>query len=724
MNTLKINLRNCYGIKKLEKEFDFSQRNTYAIYAPNGVMKTSFAKTFRDLSNGVDSKDLMFPKRKTVREIKKEDNSNIVEKEIFVVERYMEDFNSEKISTLLVNKKLKNKYDKIHIKIEEKKDRLLKELKILSGLRKDIEKEISETFTNTDDELFISLAGTKEKVFDSSDPEFSDISYKETFNDKAIKFLETKGFKQKIAEYIKKYDELIESSKYFKKGIFNHNNAAVIAKSLADNGFFKAEHTVSLNTEDSKNEIRTKEELEKAIEDEKKTILNDPVLVKAFEEIDSKLRANKELRDFREYLLNNMKIITELEDINSFKQKIWISYLKNQKELYRIFLEEYQRGEDELGEIIEQAKKEETIWRDSVDLFNERFSVPFELIIQNQDDVILKKSIPTVAFIFKDKDTDEKVPVEGSDLLQVLSSGEEKALYLLNIIFEVQARKEEGQDTLFIIDDIADSFDYKNKYAIIEYLKDISNEENFYQIILTHNFDFFRTIESRFIPYNHCLFVEKTSSKIKITDASYIKNPFINDWIKNLNDDKKLIASIPFVRNLIEYTRDSDNSDFIKLTSLLHIKSNSDSIVKDDLESIYNLVFPNLNLQLTNKLKNVKNLIFELADECLSSTESINLENKILLSMAIRLKAEEFMFDKVNNKSEFDKGQTGKLFQRFKDEFGDQSTESKNIKLLEQVNLMTPENIHFNSFMYEPILDMSDEHLKKLYKEIKEIKSE
>lgn len=29
--------------------------------------------------------------------------------------------------------------------------------------------------------------------------------------------------------------------------------------------------------------------------------------------------------------------------------------------------------------------------------------------------------------------------------------------------------------------------------------------------------------------------------------------------------------------------------------------------------------------------------------------------------------------------------------------------------------MMTPENIHLNSFMYEPILDMSYDHLKKLY---------
>ena len=37
------------------------------------------------------------------------------------------------------------------------------------------------------------------------------------------------------------------------------------------------------------------------------------------------------------------------------------------------------------------------------------------------------------------------------------------------------------------------------------------------------------------------------------------------------------------------------------------------------------------------------------------------------------------------------------------------------IETIQQVILMTPENIHVSSFMYEPILDMSDEHLRKLY---------
>ena len=49
-------------------------------------------------------------------------------------------------------------------------------------------------------------------------------------------------------------------------------------------------------------------------------------------------------------------------------------------------------------------------------------------------------------------------------------------------------------------------------------------------------------------------------------------------------------------------------------------------------------------------------------------------------------------------------------------------TEAENIRVLQRVVLMTPENIHLNSFMYATILDMSDEHLRKLYKDVLSLK--
>ena len=46
------------------------------------------------------------------------------------------------------------------------------------------------------------------------------------------------------------------------------------------------------------------------------------------------------------------------------------------------------------------------------------------------------------------------------------------------------------------------------------------------------------------------------------------------------------------------------------------------------------------------------------------------------------------------------------------------SNENKDIEILERVAIMTPENIHVNSFMYEPLLDMSDAALKDLYSDV------
>ena len=62
MDKLNIDLENCYGINKLTQEFDFTKSNTVIIYASNGVMKTSFANTFKDVSSAKTPKDRLFGK--------------------------------------------------------------------------------------------------------------------------------------------------------------------------------------------------------------------------------------------------------------------------------------------------------------------------------------------------------------------------------------------------------------------------------------------------------------------------------------------------------------------------------------------------------------------------------------------------------------------------------------------------------------------------------------
>lgn len=210
----------------------------------------------------------------------------------------------------------------------------------------------------------------------------------------------------------------------------------------------------------------------------------------------------------------------------------------------------------------------------------------------------------------------------------------------------------------------------------------------------------------------------KTSTGLRLDQAAGIKNVFVNDWKPNFfTDVKKRIASIPFVRNIIEYTRGDKDPGFVKLTSLLHWKTDSASITEKELDGIYNATFGTSGKSADEK-KPVIDIIHGAAKDCLKAGDGINFENKVVLSIAIRLTAEQFMAKKINDATfvaTIEANQTPRLLTKFKETFPD---EREAIEALECVTLMTPENIHLNSFMYEPILDMSYDHLRKLYEEV------
>jgi hypothetical protein len=303
----------------------------------------------------------------------------------------------------------------------------------------------------------------------------------------------------------------------------------------------------------------------------------------------------------------------------------------------------------------------------------------------------------------------------------VLSTGERKALYVLNVIFEVQRRSKAKVETLIVVDDIADSFDYQNKYAIIQYLKDISEDGLFKLIIMTHNFDFFRCIEGRFVGYSRCLMASKNTQETVLVKATGIRNVFANDWKKAFfTDNKKKIASIPFLRNLVEMTTGETDANYQKLTSMLHVKADSAEVTVGQLDGIFNALCKTQDTS-PNAAKPIQGLIAEEAEACLGAAKGLNLENKIVLAIAIRLAAERFMIGKIKDSNFVNAvatNQTQKLIDKFKKLF---PTEVATIAVLDSVALMTPENIHVNSFMYEPIVDMSDEHLKRLYSSVKKL---
>lgn len=730
-DVLKLNLRYCYGIGKLEAELEFNHKG-FAIYAPNGVMKTSFAKTMTDLSKGQSPSDLAFPDRESVFKVTLNDKP-LVKEEIFVVQSYDEKYSSGEVSTLLADSDLKKRYEDVHRSIGEAKKDVDKSLKGSAGFgeksRENIDPIIKEVFGG---DYYDALQDLEDELSQASETSLADANYKILFDPKVQQLLADETVGEAVADFARKYDEITETSPILRRN-FQYHNATEIQQQLASNNFFDAGHSISLADETSheKTEFSSNEELRDMIEAEKLRVFDDEGLRARFDAFNAKIK-NKELQAFRDYITENKHLIPELEDRGAFKRKLWLQYLLKAQSQYGDLISSYRSGQAELASIVAQADASRGDWDNVIADFNRRFLyLPFELYVENKSDAILKGTSPSVGFIFRNEG-DEKhySQSQKQDLLRVLSTGEARALYILDIMYEVHVKWKYRRKTLFVFDDIADSFDYKNKFAIIDFLEDVTKTEdtNFLAVVLTHNFDFLRTIASRGIcPPYQCRLAFKSADEVKLNnfDRSDIQNPF-HKWQNRLAEPNFTIAYIPFLRNVIEYTQgsknpdDTDNADYLTLTRMVHYKDETEGLTMAEYKAVFErtfrtTLFPDIapNLRILDH-------ILATAESCQNADDGVNLEHKIVLSMAIRIWAERYMIDRIRgDEPNFDpsRKQTGQLFQTFKDKFNNQTAE---ISLLRRVNLITPANIHINAFMYEPILDMGFGELVKLYQDVKD----
>ena len=169
-------------------------------------------------------------------------------------------------------------------------------------------------------ELDAALIRIKREVEEQTDSLFASVEYDTLFNEKVLSALNTKDLKNAIEDYVRRYNGLLAGSTYFKRGTFDYYNAGQIAKSLADNGFFDAKHTVSLNAESGNQEITNQKDLEAVIEKEKKDILADKALRKNFEDVAKQLQRNADLRKFCKYVQDEEAILSRLNNPEKKKE--------------------------------------------------------------------------------------------------------------------------------------------------------------------------------------------------------------------------------------------------------------------------------------------------------------------------------------------------------------------------------------------------------------------
>lgn len=642
-----INIENCYGIGKIQKtSLDFSKSNSYLLYAQNGVFKTSFAKSLTDLINNEMPKDNFYPNRRSKIEI--EFNGEKISKEnVAVFHSYDEEFSSEdSVTTFMAKSDLKQLYDNILSELKKEKKVLLESLKdIASGF--DYEKEIK-TIKN---KSFYEILDNHLTEIESSEKHYS-FEYRDIFDrSKKVKDFVNKH-RDLIEQYFNKYQELLSQSEIFKHmdgGDFGTNHADDLKKALENNRFFKANHSLKIAGE----EITNYQKLSDIFENEKNRILNNEELKESFDKIEKVINANKELKAFKDAISKDNTLLTELLDYDSFRKKVLFSYLKQVIQNVKSLVNLYREKKPKIEEIIKQANKDQKEWESVIEIFNQRFLVPFKVKLQNQKDILLNKDAAQFRFIFSDDNQDMNVQKE--DLQKHLSGGEKRALYILQILFEIEARKRSDEVQLLVFDDISDSFDYRNKYAIIEYLKDLQEYRQFKLLVMTHNFDFYRTLASRLdIPREQIKMIRKNDAReIIFENGGYLKS-FIK-WIRDSEKDKDFFTLIPFVRNLIEYTgfQADKDSNYITLTNCLHMKKDTKTIQIQDISKIFDSVFGTERKKKKIEKDNSKlyfQAIYNIAEEIYNNKDRnhIELQNKIILSMAIRLKAEEWMLNKLN----------------------------------------------------------------------------
>lgn len=741
LKRLCIDLLGCYGIRSLDEQFDFSDGKRHvAVYASNGTMKSSLARTFADIGRR-ESKDRIF-EREYRRSITDNEGRSLSEDRILVIRPYGDTKDAAEASSgILASGRLRGDYDKIRSGLEGKRESLVKSLSRMSGLAKDRVVEALLRDFGRDRAAVESFYDLIEEL-DGADPdEFAslrDISYGAVFSDRASRVINASHFRQHRAEYMEKYNRLIDESPYLER-FFDLSRAAAARKRLQTTNFFKAGHLVTLVSPEGDADMDRIDEdrFEKILEDEEKRV--DAKALPEWEKISRDLSATAETRKFLDAVSANKSLLAELDDPGELRKKLWKAYLTAADSPARALAAEYRASRDKIGEMTRAANDEVTAWDKVVKKYNKRFKPHFKLSATNRAKTLLGDDVLRLEFTFVDDDGSEKV-LDQARLEDTLSEGERRAFYILNALFEVEGRIERRQETVIVVDDIADSFDYKNKHAIVQYLKEVSEHEFFHLLVLTHNFDFFRSVLMRgIVAYHKCYYARRDGARITLHGADSIRDPLRDltkrlDGGKNPDNHKHLVATIPFARSMIGYADGAGGDEYAILSSVLHYRHMTDTTTVGQVLDTINGVFPKANASPNPPIcrdDGAIDLVDRAAAQARRSVKDpsgLGLVDKVVMSIYIRVAAERFMARTVHGGSpgEGVRYRTPRLVEKYREcaAWQGRGPSEAILDILDRVVLLTPEIIHLNAFMYEPILDMPADSLARLYDDVRALGGE
>lgn len=720
MKNLQIQGTNAYGIGSIDHNFDFGRGSCVAIYAPNGTCKTSLRKAIKAWSENAAVQDAFFPDRPSsfsltatpAEELKRENVLCFQSMGDLTNARFFDD-------RLLASPELKALY----IKDKEAHDGELKGL--LSSLRREI---VSGNNSPKDNEMvsFITdLTGANDlgdalnalvKSIESSDDPMYVTKHKlsDVLSKSVESALAKPGVQDSFSDYAKVRNEVLEKSIYFGDG-FDYLAASSLAAELEKSKFFDAGHMLTLRSrvDGSAMVVDSCRAFRSLVDAEIERADSDPTVVEHFKTANEKLGKAAAVKKFKGLIGADSELASAVGNPRTIK----LAYLTHAARLHKEEITQYLDDREDylrrMASFRNDLSGERNDWDYAVQMFLNRFRLPVQPYVKNRANVVLGGSEPVVAFKYQGADVDNDV------LMVNLSEGEKKALYMLSVIFEVERSKRLTGPKLYVFDDVIDSFDYINKYAFIEYLRDFVEAEDAYAILLTHNFDFFRTVASRLgsdFGRQNCLVAEKDDSGIvELKTAGYInKNP-LAAWKSRLADDGMKIASIAMVRELVEMRDGNKSNDYALLSSVLHGREDGQDVTFDDMSGCF---LKQIGCDaLAGDNRKVRDVLAAKCEQIAATGGRLELQDKIVLSIGIRTLVERYILGSFaeHGTETPEVNSLGKLIGAFKDMLpGEYAVHAD---CIEQAALIVPENIHVNGFMYEPLVDIGSHSFVNLYRD-------
>ena len=527
-------------------------------------------------------------------------------------------------------------------------------------------------------------------------------------NQKMQQSSDTLEFKTGVTDYfdtIKKSSNEIGRHEIFTNG-FTIENLIVFQDNAKKIGYYSENNpTRKLLVNDK---ILGEKDIDNIIKDEIKRIFGSEEAKEKFDCLKKTLKGNTKAINTLE---KNPLLIPLLKDYDCFVSSIFVTLFSTDLQKIKDELE-IKKAQSNIQSIKDKDPEFDSKISEIWNRFSSRFKLKkFDLRIDNKFNAMIGKEIPSFSKYVPNTNRKITDPKEYR-----LSTGKIKIFNLINFILTVETLLLKNEKVHIVLDDAVDSFDYKNKYGIIDYLLEIKDNPNVQIIVFTHNFDFYRSSILAFGKKEIGQFFAYRGKNNLITfyDSSkqkyYLEVSNFNSWKANPTPEQ-FFALVPFARNLLQLKTSSKNDDVKQIDGFLHFDKN---LTNKTIDELHVLLEQAMGVQLPRNFKQddiYTEALSKTIDNLINKEATLvetDLEDKILLGIYIRVYLERFLYTNCLSQSGSEPNLTDNVYARTSNliRINRQILSEDDLDKAIEANLISPCYLHANSFMYEPLVDV------------------